>query len=147
MAASTGLSEEDISRIVNQKSSDEGQANTVSLTEESDVEHNGIVEDFRLAEDVDAASSSDNEMTLQEIAQVLRNHRKRKYDMHKWSRIKPVRLQMPQRNIILHIAGYQKILHCNYVTISCYQYNLVFTIFIIYIIICMKNFVSLQCSE
>lgn len=125
MAVDRGLNDAEINLIINEESSDEEVLVSQGLvTEESDDEPDGVIEDFRQV-DVDAqenvdedSSSSDDDRTLQEISQDLRRqgklkvlnvsrvlYGKGKNNRHKWSGEKPVRRRTQQRNIIMHVSG------------------------------------------
>ncbi|CAG5049213.1 unnamed protein product [Parnassius apollo] len=125
MAVEGGLNDEEIRLIVNQESSDEEDlVFRGSVTEDSDDEPDGVLEDFRhmnvigQTNNEEYAFSSDDDMTLQELSQDLRRqgklkvlniprvlYRKGKNNRYKWSGEKPVRRRTQQRNIIMHLSG------------------------------------------
>ncbi|CAG4932114.1 unnamed protein product [Parnassius apollo] len=85
MAVEGGLNDEKIRLIVNQESSDEEDLIfRVSVTEDSDDEPDGVLEDFRdmnvisQTNNEEDAFSSDDDMTLQELSQDLRRQGKLK---------------------------------------------------------------------
>ncbi|CAG4976193.1 unnamed protein product [Parnassius apollo] len=78
MAVEGGLNDEEIRLIVNQESSDEEDlVFRGSVTEDSDDEPDGVLEDFRhmnvigQTNNEEDAFSSDDDMTLQELSQDL----------------------------------------------------------------------------